>query len=330
MYKKSEKKPYYTKSIYEHLPKDKNPYVIVYKNLLIIDADDEFFIQTVTNVYKYISNHKKDKIILLKYYPISDAIFDESILDSFCSDTSTNLFVTDDIQKIYNILEVNLGNPGSEPKLNRRKNLNLNCSYSNSDCKFRPKNIVDVLTHTQNCKIYQYTLFGEEVPKHLRPTKATVNKIVNNNTTNHINVTNNYQFNISVRQIGDFLREKLPDEEKIRILNSMDKIGEMVRQHFLFPEINRTLRVKNSNMYTGHSTCFDGKEFVTKPNKDLFYYYILDHLDSLDFMAYDLKDDRVTRNLEKYDDNIRKNEKNMREKIQQTIATVKDLQDKIK
>ena len=153
------------KSMYEHLPKDKNPYVIVYKKLSIIDAYDEFFIQTVTNVYKYISNHKKDKIILLKYYPISDAIFDESILDSFCSDTSTNLFVTDDIQKIYNLLEVNLGNAGSEPKLNRGKNLNLNCSYSNSDCKFRPKNLVDVLTHAQNCKIYQYTLFNQEIPK---------------------------------------------------------------------------------------------------------------------------------------------------------------------
>jgi hypothetical protein len=180
-------------------------------------------------------------------------------------------------------------------------------------------------------------LFGEEVPKHLRTSKATVKKVFN--TTNNINVTNNYQFNISVRQVGDYLREKLPDSEKIRILNSMDKIGEMVRQHFLFPEINRTLCVKNSNMYTGQSVCFNGKDFVTKPNKDVFEYYIMDLLDSCDYFADDFKKadsldkneiDRLIRNLDKYDSNIRKNDKVMRQKIQTTIAQVKDLQGKIK
>ena len=335
MSKKSERKPYYTKSIYDNLPKDKNLYIIVYKTLLNIDAEDEFFIHTVKNIYKYISNHKKDKIILLRYYPIINASFDMSILQKFA--LSRNMFATDDIQLIYDILETKLGNQGFEPELNRGKNINLNCSYGNSNCKFRPKNIINVLTHLQHCKIYQNTLFGEEVPKHLRTSKATVKKVFN--TTNNINVTNNYQFNISVRQVGDFLREKLPDSEKIRILNSMDKIGEMVRQHFLFPEINRTLCVKNSNMYTGHSVCFDGKDFVTKPNRDVFEYYIMDLLDSCDYFADDFKKaeslekseiDRLIRNLDKYDSNIRKNDKVMREKIQRTIAQVKDLQGKIK
>jgi hypothetical protein len=334
---KMSKQPYYTKSLYKHLPKDRTTYVVVYKNLLIIDAEDEYFIQTVTNIYKYISNHKKEKIILLKYYPIATSSFDISILHNFSCKSSTNLFLIEDIQRIYDILQNKIGNEGYEPELNRGKNSNLNCSSSNSNCKFRPKNIVDVLKHLQDCPIYQFTLFGEDVPKHVRPTRTTVKKIINNNTTNNI-ITNNYQFNISVRQVGDYLRENLPDKEKIRILNSMDKIGEMVRQHFLFPEINRTLCVKNTNMYTGHSICFDGKDFVTKPNKDLFKYYILDLLDSCDYFADDFKKaeclekeeiDRLIRNLDKYDSNIRDNDKMMREKIQKTIAQVKDLQGKI-
>lgn len=119
----------------------------------------------------------------------------------------------------------------------------------------------------------------------------------------------------------------------------MDKLGEMVKTHFTFPEINRTLYVKNSNMYTGNSICFNGKDFVTKPNCDVFEYYIMDLLDSCDYFAYDFKKaeyfekpeiDRLIENLDKYDSNIRKNEKHMRQKIQSTIAQVKSLQGNIK
>ena len=40
-------------------------------------------------------------------------------------------------------------------------------------------------------------------------------------------------------------------------------------------------------MYTVHSVCFDGKDFVTKPNRDVFEYYIMDLLDSCDYFADD-------------------------------------------
>jgi hypothetical protein len=64
-------------------------------------------------------------------------------------------------------------------------------------------------------------------------------------------------------------------------------------------------------------------DFVVVDNQEAFRYYICDHLDSMDYMAYYLKDDRVTRNLEKYDNNLRKNEQNMNKCIKKTIKTLK-------
>ena len=318
MSKLETKKPYSNKSIY-NLPSEKDDYLVVLQSVDDIKSSC-YTISVVKYLKNYIQKAKNKRMYLICYF--SKTNIDINVLEEYRE--ATKLYIFENLDILNKIIADKYNINPIYPKLNRKPNPLLTCKYCQT---LQMKNNEDMVDHLSHCYKFRYTLFGLDVPKESLKCRGT--KIINN-TTNHINVTNNYQFNISVRQIGDFLREKLPDEEKIRILNSMDKIGEMVRQHFLFPEINRTLRVKNSNMYTGHSTCFDGKEFVTKPNKDLFYYYILDHLDSLDFMAYDLKDDRVTRNLEKYDDNIRKNEKNMREKIQQTIATVKDLQDKIK
>lgn len=322
----SKKESYTTKSMYV-LPKNSQSYVVILQTLELLNST-EYLIIKVRNLYKYMSRHKKDNLFIIKYYVIDD--FDISIFEEY-NNINSYTFEKEDI--IYEIIKGKYNNLGVTPRLNFTKNKNIFCS----NCKYLPKTIHELSKHLKECDCYFYTLFGEEVPKHLRTSKSTVKKVFN--TTNNINVTNNYQFNISVRQVGDFLREKLPDSEKIRILNSMDKIGEMVRQHFLFPEINRTLCVKNSNMYTGHSVCFDGKDFVTKPNRDVFEYYIMDLLDSCDYFADDFKKaeslekseiDRLIRNLDKYDSNIRKNDKVLREKIQRTIAQVKDLQGKIK
>jgi hypothetical protein len=102
----------------------------------------------------------------------------------------------------------------------------------------------------------------------------------------------------------------------------------MVKRQFTFDEIKDTIRVKNVNMYTGKSIVFDGKNFVTKQNKDVFYYYVLDMLDSLDYQAFGLKDPSLIDNLERYDNRIRCNDKIMRSKIESTINLVRDLQDK--
>lgn len=320
------KELYTTKSMYV-LPKESKPYVAILQTLEMLNSTNYLIIK-VRNLYKYMSRHKQDNLFILKYYVIDN--FNISVFDEY---DNINFYTFENEDIIHETIKNKYNNVGITPILNLKKNKNIFCS----NCKYLPNNINELSKHVKECDCYFYTLFGEEVPKHLRPTKSTVKKIVNN--INNINVTNNYQFNISVRQVGDYLREKLPDEEKIRILNSMDKIGEMVRQHFLFPEINRTLCVKNSNMYTGQSVCFNGKDFVTKPNKDVFEYYIMDLLDSCDYFADDFKKadsldkneiDRLIRNLDKYDSNIRKNDKVMRQKIQTTIAQVKDLQGKIK
>lgn len=318
------KESYATKCMYV-LPKTSQPYVAIVQTLEMLNST-EYLIMKVRNLYKYLSRHKNDNLFILKYYIIDD--FDLSIFDDY---NNINSYTFEKENIIYETIEKKYNNFGVTPRLNFTKNKNIFCS----NCKFLPKTIDELSKHLRECETFFYTLFDKDIPSHILVSK----KIVNNNTTNNINITNNYQFNISVRQVGDFLRKKLSDEEKIRILNSMDKLGEMVKTHFTFPEINRTLTVKNSNMYTGHSICFNGKEFVTKPNRDVFEYYIMDLLDSCDYFAYDFKKaeyfekpeiDRLIENLDKYDSNIRKNDKHMRQKIQTTIAQVKSLQGNIK
>jgi hypothetical protein len=331
MSKLESKKPYSMKSIYD-LPTEKANYLVVLQS-----ADDISSTCYIISVVKYLKNYiqkAKNKRMFLVCYFVKENI-NVDVLEQYREDTKIYIFENLDI--LNKIIEEKFNVNPIYPKIHRKPNPLLNCRYCET---MQMRTNDDIIQHLLDCYKFRYTLFGLDVPKEClkyTTTKATVKKVFN--TTNNINVTNNYQFNISVRQVGDFLREKLPDSEKIRILNSMDKIGEMVRQHFLFPEINRTLCVKNSNMYTGHSVCFDGKDFVTKPNRDVFEYYILDLLDSCDYFADDFKKaeslekseiDRLIRNLDKYDSNIRKNDKVMREKIQRTIAQVKDLQGKIK
>lgn len=331
--KSTKSKECFKRKFLYNLPRESCYYLMILKNYQNFYVENEYIILKTKNIYTYFTNHKKNKLFLLNHFKC-DNDFNIDFLSQYAHESgSRNLYnISSPIEDLYSKIEKTLFTQSSKYKFNKTNEM-LTCN----DCFFNPQKNEELFQHLLDCKIYQHTLFGEEVPKHLRTSKATVKKVFN--TTNNINVTNNYQFNISVRQVGDYLREKLPDSEKIRILNSMDKIGEMVRQHFLFPEINRTLCVKNSNMYTGQSVCFNGKEFVTKPNKDVFEYYIMDLLDSCDYFADDFKKadsldkseiDRLIRNLDKYDSNIRKNDKVMRQKIQTTIAQVKDLQGKIK
>ena len=179
-----------------------------------------------------------------------------------------------------------------------------------------PSTNKDVCKHLEDCDIYKYTLFGEEIPKHLKPCKK--------NVTNNLIINNTYNYHTSFRETGDYIRNNITEEQQLAILNSIDKISEMVKYHFMFPEIAGNIRLKNTSPY---STCeiFDGKTFKNVNNFDTFRYYVLDHLDSLDYMAYYLKNDKITRALEKYDDNIRKNDQNMAKCIKKTIKDVKFL-----
>lgn len=71
---KSKQKPYATKSIYMNIPKFKANYLMIYKQLHTI-SKNKYIIKNVNNLYSYLNNHKKSKILLFKYYILNQNNF---------------------------------------------------------------------------------------------------------------------------------------------------------------------------------------------------------------------------------------------------------------
>ena len=297
------------KSIFK-IPLKKQNYLAIIKNIENFKNDNLYHIINVTNLRHYFHNHSKKRLILISYFIVNND-FDISYFDDLRLH-STNKYMINDItelksnlKKLYNIEE-------QEVILNHDKNNNLTCKK----CSYNNFTLDMLCNHLKECESFRYTLFGEPVPKELRKSKKTV--------TNNLIINNTYNYHTSFRKTGDYIRDNISTEQQLAILNSIDKISEMVKYHFMFPEIAENIRIKNTSPY---STCeiFDGKTFKNVNNFDTFRYYVLDHLDSLDYMAYYLKNDKITRALEKYDDNIRKNDQNMAKCIKKTIKDVKFL-----
>ena len=306
MKKKNSRDSFCKKYIYKFATKPTES-VGVFKQESILSEPTYYKIVKSKDIYLYLSKNKKDNLVLIKYYEIKD--FDLSLLHSY--KVTKNIYAFDDITVLYNIIEINYSIEGKYPILNIEKNKCIQCQI----CNFLPKNSNELVNHLYSCKIYKHTLFGQNIPKYLNDKKSI---------TNNVTINNTYNYHVSFRSTFDYIRNQLSVEDQMAILNSIDKVGEMVKRHFMFPEIAGNIRIKNSSPY---STCeiFNGERFELKNNKDIFKLYILDNLDSLDFMSYALGNERITRNLEKYDNNIRKNDNNMNACIKKTIKEVKFL-----
>ena len=317
----SKKKNNYTKvkpnnkSIFK-LPLEKKNYVAVvkYANLM---KDNVYILVNVKNLRFYFQNNKDKKLILICYFVLpfnTDLSFlDKFILKGFFVIENVDDFKTE-FKKFYNVEEEII-------LLNSKNITNLCCPK----CDVTVIEHSVLINHLKECESFRYTLFGEEVPKELKKSKKNMtNNLTKKTVTNNLIINNTYNYHTSFRKTGDYIRDNISTEQQLAILNSIDKISEMVKYHFMFPEIAENIRIKNTSPY---STCeiFDGKTFKNVNNFDTFRYYVLDHLDSLDYMAYYLKNDKITRALEKYDDNIRKNDQNMAKCIKKTIKDVKFL-----
>lgn len=305
------KKEIYSRKFLYKVPRDSKNYIAIFKNTSNINLISEYIIIKCKNLYSYLCNHKQDKLFLLKYFELHNKSVNMSFFNDRYENSDQYYIIDHPIEDLYTAIETTFNVKRIDYKLNRKNNC-ISCDK----CIFKPQCNEDIFIHYRNCKTYRYTLFGEEPPKALlKKEKQNVNITVNNTT---------YNYNISFRATGDFIRDKLSDSEKLMILQSRDKVGLMVEEHFKHPEIKGNIIIKNTSPY---STCrvFDGNDFTIKKNQDIFKYYIFDHLDSLDYMAFDLKNDRISRNLEKYDNNIRNDEKRLRDMIAKTILQVKDL-----
>lgn len=302
-----EKQSYCKKPIYVFNRKSsKTHYIVVTSRPEMLNNNLVIVVKT-KNIYQKMSILKNINLLILRYYEIEN--FDFSILEPFKENKDT--YRAD----IYNIIETIYDVKPSFPDLNIAKNSCLDCELHG----FVPRNNKQMIDHLKICKTYKYSLFSLPVPKYLEPSK---NRSANLNVTIN-NTQNNFSY-ISYRRTGDFIREHITKDDQVSILNSMDKLGEMIKRHFQFPEIAGNIRVKNTSPY---NTCevYNGKDFVVVDNQEAFRYYICDHLDSMDYMAYYLKDDRLTRNLESYDKNLRQNDSNMNKCIKKTIKTLKHL-----
>ena len=307
---------YNNRSIYK-LPRDYKNYVIFLREVNILDKEI-FEIKQIRDFRKYMTNNFQQKMLILKYFINDKNINIEEFFKNYRCDL-TGMYKSDNLNKIFEDLK-SQGVEILEPKLNL-KNTNLKCCnsylYLNSD----------LIEHAKTCNNIRFQLWNEKVPKDLKKqqNKKNINVTINNNNTQ--NIYHNY---VSFRQTGDFIRSKLSVEQKRDILNSIDKVGELVKLHFQYDEVKNNIVLKNISPYKSCEV-FNGKCFIFVNNKECFRYYVLDQLDTLDYFAVvDVKDPVLTRRLEKYDENIRKNDKNMMAMINKTMLQVKGHINKLK
>ena len=315
MPKNTERKPYKVKFI-QKLPSISNDYVAIIKTDLNL-FDSSIGILKTRNLHNYICQHKSLNIIVIQYYIIKD--YDPTAFSEFHEQDF--YYKNLDIDQIASVLK-NKYNVQPIIPISNYKNPCIKCKTH----RFTPSNNDEMISHLKECDTYEYTLFGESVPKNLLQGKKKSNVTIINNT-NTQNIYNNY---VSFRQTGDFIRSKLSVEQKREILNSIDKVGELVKLHFQYDEVKNNIVLKNISPYKS-CEIFDGKSFIVVNNHEIFRYYVMDQLDTLDYFAVvDVKDPVLTRRLERYDDHIRKNDKHMLAMINKTMLQVKAEISKIK
>ena len=116
----SKKKQFAFKSIYTLLPKEKSNYLIIYKQLHSI-SQNIYIIKKVSNISVYLNNHKKNKILLFKYYILKNVdSFDFSSIKEYKK--NIHEYQIDDIKTLYSLIDQSCDGESFEPVLNTRFN----------------------------------------------------------------------------------------------------------------------------------------------------------------------------------------------------------------
>ena len=150
------------KSIFS-LPNTKQNYILILKQAQYF-KDNIYTIKQIKNLRLFFHNNKKWKYIIINYFVSTNRI-DMSLLKKYEINSLYKIedyseFIKD-INQIYDI-------ENQKINLNVKINENIACAY----CKSNIVEHDDLLKHLFYCKTYEYTLFGEEIPKHLKPCKS--------------------------------------------------------------------------------------------------------------------------------------------------------------
>ena len=145
------------------IPVEKKFYTVILKNIQNFH-DKHYTIIQVKNLRHFFQNHKNEKFVMISYF-VSTIFIDLKIYDDL--HIYKNIYNIIDIKKFINDLEekYELQEEKIQPNLT---NPNLTCSY----CKKMMSNNTELLNHLETCKTFQYTLFGEPIPKELKVKKV--------------------------------------------------------------------------------------------------------------------------------------------------------------
>ena len=298
------------KNIY-NVPREPNDYLIISKSSLEHQLENNhiYNVASVRYFSKFINRNKK--IFISRYYICKN--FDFDLLKDYRMANSKKTFCFPSETFIDNIMKDKYDKDPIIPNLNFDYNKNLFCHKCKITC-YTNNSMID---HLRDCEIYIYTLFGEEIPKQF--TKNTSN--ITNNVTINNNVTVNNTNYIGFRRSGNELLNLLDDQQKLKILRSMNKVNDLIDLQWTYPHL-QNIRVFNKNLYSG-SGCeiFDPnkKEFSTAITKECIRYLITDRLDDIDYMAYDTNDTDLIERNNRYDNNIRSNDKRMTSLMHKTV-----------
>ena len=150
----------YIKSIYK-LPSEKLFYTVIIKDLQYKN-DNKYIIKQVKDLRNFMHKHNKQKYIIILYFKNIDSYLDLSILKKY--NRSSDLYEINDLNSITKTIESNYVINYEKPKINFDKNENVICKI----CKIITDTNDELLNHLETCKTFQYTLFGEPIPKELK------------------------------------------------------------------------------------------------------------------------------------------------------------------
>lgn len=299
------------KNIYS-VPQEPNDYVIISKMSLKEEEDNNHIYNVVYVRYfgKYINRNKK--MFVIRYYICPNFNID-CIKEYRINSRSKKTFRFESEYIIDNLMQINYKVKPIIPDINVDYNKNLFCNK----CKVTCYTNDTMMQHVQKCPTYIYTLFGDDVPKAIKScTKSTQ---VTNNVTINTNVTINNTSYIGFRRSGDELLKLLTDQEKIKILRSMNKVTDLIDLQWSYPHL-QNIRVRNKNLYASCDVYDpDKQEFRADITKECIRYLITDRLDDIDYLAINSNDNDIIERINRYDSNLRSNDKRMNSLMKKTV-----------
>ena len=166
MPRKAFNNPYCKKPLYQLNTKaSKNHYIAFLKEERMILSNIVLVIKT-KNLYHYMSTsvYKNKKLLILKYYEIEN--FDFDLLNEY---KRGRAYMIQDLEKVYTLINELYNTTPKTPELNYTRNPYIYCKTH----RFTPSSNAEMISHLKECDTYEYTLFGESIPKHLKVKKRT-------------------------------------------------------------------------------------------------------------------------------------------------------------